>query len=72
MFLTPEGRPASEGPVFSFAVSDNNSWTSLSIGDHSGALTGGGGGGELLGSALPVIFLAALHSDQPNCLVYLL
>ena len=71
MFLTPEARPASEGPVFSsrFPI------TTVGLACPSVIIlepSPGGGGGELLGSALPVIFLAALHSDQPNCLVYLL
>ena len=68
MFLTPEARPASEGPVFSsrFLI------TTVGLACPSVIIMAPSPGGKLLGSALPVFFLAALHSDRPNCLVYLL
>ena len=66
----PGGSTGVGGTGLFFAVSDNNSWTNLSIGDNSGALAGEGGG--TVGVSTANTFLAALHSDQPNCLVYLL
>ena len=62
----PGGSAGAGGTGLLFAVSDNNSWTNLSIGDNSGAFAGG----KPRESALLVFFLAALHSDQPDCLVY--
>ena len=67
----PGGSAGAGGTGLLFAVSNNNSWTNLSIGDNSGAFAGGGGGGgKPRESVLLVIVLAALHSDQLDCLVY--
>ena len=65
--MFPTGGSAGAGGTgLLFAVSNNNSWSNLSIGDNSGAFAGG----ETAGVSTASIFLAALHSDQPDSLVY--
>ena len=71
MFLTPEARPASGGPVFSsqFPI------TTVGLACPSVIFlepSPGGGGGGTIGVSTASNFLAALHSDRPNCLVYLM
>ena len=70
MFPTLEVRPAPEGPACSLrypTTTDGLTYPSVIILELS---PGGGGGGSAQESALLVIFLATLHSDQPDGLVY--
>ena len=68
MFPTPEARPASEGPVLSSLFPT----TTVGLTYPSVIILGPSPGEKLLESVLLIISLAVLHSDQPNCLVYLL
>ena len=68
MFPTLEVRPGPEGPVCSSrfpTTTVGQTYPSVIILELSP-------GGKPRESALLIIFLAVLHSDQPDCWVYLL
>ena len=68
MFPTLEARPASEGPV----CSSRFPTTTVGLTYPSVIILEPSPGGKTVGVSTANNFLAALHSDQPNCLVYLL
>ena len=69
MFLAPEDRPASEGPVLSLLFPT----TTVEPITYPSAITLGLSPRERpLGSVLPTISLAVLRSDHPGCSVRLL
>ena len=68
MFLAPEARPASEGPVLSSLFPT----TTVGLIYPSVINPGPSPGEGPLESVLPTITLAVLHSDQPGCSVCLL
>ena len=68
MFLAPEALPASAGPVLS------SLFLTATVGlAYPTVINPGPSPGEgPLESVLPTIYLAVIHSDQPDCSVYLL